>query len=276
MSTPSKNPKSSAGNQSRERKLADHQSREWKLKIKRSTVRNPDPSGRPDRFLPIADCRLPIRVGGHQGTKAQWHEVCLRLLFLFFFGFLLPGCGGTKVDAKFRLGPGPIMVFVDDPHERIDYPPMRRYVWEDLSQELVRTQSTQRIIPLETEDILRRTMPDFAKRGCREIGELAGAEQVIWIEVRDYMAQELIVDSSNAAFLSVTIKALNVQEKDRRRVRAWPVSPEGESLTVSMTGASTARAKSKDGIAKELSAKLAVQVARLFHDHELLDFEHSP
>ena len=169
------------------------------------------------------------------------------------------------------------MVFIDDVHERIDYPPARRYIWDDLSQELVRTKAAQRIIPLGTEDTLRRTLPDFPKRGAREIGELAGAEQVIWIEVRDFLAEELIVDSSNAAYVSVTVKALNVLEKsDRRRVRAWPVSPEGHALTVAMTAAAAAQAKTKDAIAKELSAKLAVQIARLFHDHELLDFEHAP
>jgi len=187
------------------------------------------------------------------------------------------GCGGTRVDAKFRLGPGPIMVFVDDVQEHIDYPPMRRYIWDDLSQELIRSKAAQRIVPLESEDILRRTMPDFAKRGCRELGEMVGAEQVIWIEVHDFLAEEMIVDATNAAYLSVTVKALNVDEKtDRRKVRAWPDSPDGHYLTVGMTAAAASQAKTKDAIAKELSAKLAVQVSRLFHDHELLDFEHAP
>lgn len=169
------------------------------------------------------------------------------------------------------------MVFVDDVHERLDYPAARRYIWDDVSQELLRTKAAVRVVPLETEESLRRTLPDFPRRGCREIGELAGADQVLWIEIQDFLAEEMIVDARDAAYLSATVKTLNVLEKkERNRVRVWPESPDGQHLTVSMTGAAVAQAKSKDGIAKELSAKLAVQVARLFHDHELLEFERSP
>lgn len=221
---------------------------------------------------------LEVGHARDEGTKGRVSgSAALHLLFAAAAVGSLSGCGGTRVDAKFRLGDGPIMVFVDDVHERIDYPPTRRYIWEDLSQELVRTKSALRITPIETEDILRRTLQDFGKRSCREIGELAGAEQVIWIEIRDFLAEEMIVDSSNAAYLAATVKVLNVLEKnDRRRVRQWPDSPEGEQINVTMTGAAATQSKTKDAIVKSLSAKLAVQVARLFHDHELFEFEHAP
>ncbi len=166
------------------------------------------------------------------------------------------------------------MVFVDDVHERVDWPPARRYLWEDVSQELLRTKSATTVVPIDTEEALRQTLPDFAKRSCREIGEQAGAEQVIWIEVQDYLADEDITDSSNAAYFAVTVKVLDpTEKKDRRRVRAWPDSPEGFYVNARMTGASVARAKTKDEISKELTAKLAVNIARLFHDHELEEFE---
>ena len=183
-------------------------------------------------------------------------------------------CGGEKVEAKFRLTAGPVMVFVDDMHERVDWPPARRYLWEDVSQELLRTESVTKVIPLETEESLRQTLPDFVKRSCREIGELAGAEQVVWIEVQDFLADEQIMDATNAAYFAATVRVLNPSEKtDRRRVRLWPDSPEGHYLTASMTGAAAVAAKSKDAISKELSAKLAVNIARLFHDHHLEDFD---
>ena len=168
------------------------------------------------------------------------------------------------------------MVFVDDVHERVDWPPARRYLWDDLSQELLRSKSATQIVPIETEESLRQTLPDFTKRSCREIGELAGAQQVLWIEVQDFLAEEDISDATNAAYFAVTVKVLNPAEKtDRNRVRVWPDSPEGQYLSARMTGASVVRAKTKDGIAKELTAKLAVNIARLFYDHELEDFEKS-
>jgi hypothetical protein len=186
-------------------------------------------------------------------------------------------CGGEKVDAKFHLTAGPVMVFVDDVHERVDWPPARRYLWEDVSQELLRTESATKVVPIETEESLRQTRPDFVKLTCREIGELAGAEQVVWIEVQDFLAEEDITDATNAAYFAVTVKVLNATEKtDRHRVRVWPDSPEGHYLSANMTGAGVVGAKTKDGISKFLTAKVAVSVARLFHDHQLEDFEHAP
>ena len=186
---------------------------------------------------------------------------------------LCGACGNEKVDAKFRLTAGSVMVFVDDMHERVDWPPARRYLWDDLSQELLRTESATKVVPIQTEESLRQTHPDFVKLSCREIGELAGAEQVVWIEVQDFLAEEDITDATNAAYFAVTVKVLNPTEKtDRRRVRVWPDSPEGHYLSANMTGAGVMGAKTKDAIAKELTAKLAVSISRLFHDHQLEDF----
>ncbi len=193
------------------------------------------------------------------------------------FCLMCSACAGEKVEAKFRLTAGPVMVFVDDVHERMDWPPARRYLWEDVSQELLRTQSAMKIVPLESEETLRQTLPDFTKRGCREIGELAGAEQVVWIEVQEFLAEEDITDSTNAAYFGVTVKVLNATEKtDRRRVRVWPDSLQGQLINARMTAAAVASTKTRDAICRELSAKLAVSIARLFHDHQLEDFEKSP
>ncbi len=189
---------------------------------------------------------------------------------------LLGGLGACsqRVDAKFRLTEGSVMVLIDDADERIDWPAARRYIWDDVGQELLRTESAKRIVPLETEQTLRQTLPDFNGRSCREIGELAGAAQVIWIEIQDFLAEEMIVDAGNAAYLAATVKVVNpTEKKERRKVRSWPESIEGQYLNVKMTGAAVVAAKSKDEICKELSAKLAVQVARLFHDHQLHGFE---
>ena len=196
------------------------------------------------------------------------------MVFMFGCCVVCGACGKQKVEAKFRLTAGPVMVFVDDVNERVDWPPARRYLWEDVSQELVRTQSAKKIVPLETEESLRQTTPDFVKRTCRQIGELAGAEQVVWIEVQDFLADEEITDATNAAYWTVTVKVLNPSEKtDRMRVRLWPDSPEGYYLSASMTGGAVLKAKTKDAISKGLTAKLAVQIARLFHDHEIEDYE---
>ncbi|MBI4716921.1 MAG: hypothetical protein HY763_03885 [Planctomycetes bacterium] len=187
--------------------------------------------------------------------------------------YLLGVGRGKLVKAQFQLAHGPLLVFVDDPNERVDWPAARQHLADDLAQELLQHGAAKRIVPQETLDQIRQTTADFAKRGCREIGELAGAEQVLWVEARDFLAEEQITDAANAAYFAVSVKVINVLEKeDRARVRLWPAGGDGHAVTVSLGGADAARAKTKDAIAKELSHRLAADIARLFYDHRLGDF----
>ena len=203
-------------------------------------------------------------------------------------GLPLPGCcysqgemlyflgvgRGQKVEAKFRLADGPLMILVDDPSERVDWPAAKQYLFDDLAQELLKNKAAKKIIPRQTVEHLRQSIPDFEKRGCREMGERAGADQVLWIQVQDFLADQNIQDPSVAAYFGVTVKVINAAEsKSRSRVRLWPASPRGHFVTVSMGGSEVAIAKTKDGISKELVARLAVDIAELFYGHRLGDFE---
>jgi hypothetical protein len=221
---------------------------------------------------PFSESAGPRATGpGHRALRST------SLAGAILFAAANTGCTSTKVDAKFRLSEGPVMVFIDDVQERIDWPAARRYLWDDVTQELLRTAAAQRIVPLSAEDTLRQTLPDFAKKSCREIGELAGADQVLWLEVQGFLADEMIADAANAAYFAVTVKVVDAREKqDRRKIRIWPETTEGHHVSASMTGAAVMSSKSKDAIARELTAKLAVQIARLFHDHTLYDFEKPP
>ncbi len=183
----------------------------------------------------------------------------------FFFG-----SRSKEVKAQFKLCEGPILVFVDDVNERVDWPAARRFLWDDTAQELLRTKSASKVIPMATEDSLRQTVEDFGKLSAREIGEMAGADQVVWIEVQDFLADEQITEATNAAYFVVTVKVINAKEKESRtRVRLWPTSPDGLTLTADLTGGAVLKEKTRDGISRALTAKLAVEIARLFHDHRL-------
>jgi len=190
------------------------------------------------------------------------------LLYVLGFG------RGQKVEAQFRLTKEPILILVDDADIRVDWPLTQTYLFDALAQELRDRKAADKIIPRGTLDGLRQSVEDFEKRGCREIGELAGARQVLWIEVQDFLAEEEVTEADVAAYFSVTVKVVNVLEKERRtRVRLWPPSPQGEVVSVSMTGSEVSIAKTKDAIAKDLAGRLAVAIAKLFYDHRLGDFE---
>lgn len=210
----------------------------------------------------------------HPAFRIPRWLACIGLLVLVasngcVTGAFLAGSRGEKVKAQFKLSEGPILVFIDDKLDRLDWPAAKQFLWDDLSQELIRTKSTMKVIPLDTEIAIRQTAADFGKLSAREIGERAGADQVVWVEVRDFLVSEQITQANNAAYFSVTVKVINPHEKEMRsKVRLWPTTPEGHLVTATMTGGAVLEKKNKDAIARVLTAKLAVDIARLFHDHK--------
>ena len=177
------------------------------------------------------------------------------------------------IKAEFRLTDQPVLILIDDAANRVDWPPARRRLFEELSQLLIKEKGAKRIIPLKTIDALRRTEPNFEKRGCREVGKMADADQVLWIEVRDFLAEEQVTDIESAAYFAVSVRVIDVTEERRSRVRVWPTSPDGRLVSVSMTASEASIAKTKSAIARELARRLAIQVTNVFCDHRAPDFE---
>ncbi len=191
-----------------------------------------------------------------------------QLLYLF-------GAGrGTLVKPEFEFKDKPVLILVDDAASRVNWPAVIRHLADDLREELRTNKAAKEVVPQNVLDRIRQNEARFEKRGCREIGELAGAELVLWLEIQDFLADEQIADPSVAAYITVTVKVINVQEKKRKsRVRAWPINPDGRSITAVLNGSDVTRLKTKDAISRELSAKLAGKIAKLFYEHRLGDFE---
>jgi hypothetical protein len=239
------------------------------------------PVDRPHREV-AAPCRMP---GRHRNRGF------LPLLLLATAWPLLPGCGYSggqflyalgagrmkKVPAQITLTQNPLLILVDDDGGNIRHPPARRYITEAVAQELLRRNAAKRIVPPETIDALRQVHANFDQRGCREVGEMAGAEQVLWIQVQDFLADEEISGASDAAFITVTVKVINVLEKeDRSRVRLWPSSPAGTAVSTGISGARAIELKSTDAISMQLSEDLAVKIAKFFYTHRPGDFDKPP
>jgi hypothetical protein len=179
-----------------------------------------------------------------------------------------------KVAAQFKLTDGRLMVFIDDVHERVDWPQARVYLFGELTQALLRNNAAKKIIPLETIDALRTSTPDFNKLSARQLGELVEADQVLWVETTEFFAEETFIDAGDAAYWTATVKVLNPLEKTARtQVRLWPTSPAGHLVRVRMTGAHVSEKKTTDKISKELAKLMGEKIAKLFYEHRLDDFE---
>ena len=155
----------------------------------------------------------------------------------------------------------------------MDWPIAKQWLAEELGQQLIKRSAAKKIIPQQTLYQMRQTDPKLDTRGCREIGEIAGAEQVLWLQVSDFLATEDIEDVSAAAYFSVAVKVINVLEKERHsRVRLWPAGREGHPVVAQLPGDAVARLKTRNAVSKELAEQLATEVTKLFCDHRPDDF----
>ena len=87
--------------------------------------------------------------------------------------YMLGAGRGQVVEAKYNLTDKPILVLLDDPTGRMDLPAAKHHFVDELSQLLIKNKAAKKIIPRQTVQSLRQAEPDFERRGCREVGELA-------------------------------------------------------------------------------------------------------
>lgn len=219
------------------------------------------------------DNLLPIRAG-------KWVLIALLLSLggcTYTGGALLYMLGlgrGQLIEAKFQLTSHPLLILIDDPAQQVDWPPAMRHLFDQLAQELLRHEAAQKIVPRQTVEHLRQTVPNFAKRGAREVGEMAEAEQVLLINVLSYQATKEITEITSAAYLSVSVKVINVlKSAGHPRARLWPTSPRGHRVEIVLSGREIATGFSKGLISKELTTRLSVKLAKLFYDHRAGDFD---
>ena len=192
-----------------------------------------------------------------------------QLLYMMGFG------QGREAEAEFKLTrEGPVLILVDDFEERLDSPRTRTVLANLLARELEANQAVKEVVPRHRLEELRRRHEDFEERGGREIGEMAGAHQVLWLCVQDFSASPQIEETSAAARMAVTVKVLNVLEKkDKTKVRLWPLQHDGRLVSVDLDANVVVKAKTPEAISKLLAAKLAEKVAKLLYEYPLDDFE---
>ena len=188
--------------------------------------------------------------------------------------FLLGVGKGKLIEAKFTLTEEPILIFVDDPGERITWPGSFAHIGDALAQQLLEHKAAKKIIPTATLQRVRQSEPEFEKFSCRKIGEKTGATQVVWIEVLDFLVTQDVYDTGHAAFVTVTIKVIDVKwEEHGGRARLWPKSPEGTAVVASLNANEVLELKTHNAISRSLAEALGERVAKIFYEYRLGDFD---
>ncbi len=179
-----------------------------------------------------------------------------------------------KMEAKFKLCDGPVVILVDDFQEHCYWSEITSVLAEKTTNAIQEHGAAKTIISPIKIRRLRQTTTDYDELGAREVGRLVQAEQLVWLQVVAFDATEDPHEIHAAATLSVTVKVINaLEEQDRSKVRLWPSARDGERTDVEIGAAGVAKAKNRAGIVDALCEKMGQKVARHFYDRLMDDFE---
>jgi len=183
--------------------------------------------------------------------------------FAYFFG----PTPKHKVDATFSLSPGPLLILVDD-SAALDLPPqLREFVLRALIDEFRRTGINEQIVPPSRFNEMKRKNPDLDERGIREVGRMFDVDQVLWVHPRAFSMSDQPESALDPAKMTVALKVINAQAQQREAVRLWPMSEEGELVSISLTPHEVRDAGTPESLIRTMAETLAAEIGLLFRDH---------
>jgi len=186
------------------------------------------------------------------------------------FGALLYHLGvgqPRKVEAAFELPKTPTLVLVDDPQSLVHPRTACDALVTSLATELQQRKLVDRVTTNEELAKLRVAHPDFDRRGAREVGRLAHADTVIWIEITRFGLPDDLDRVMTEIPFGATVKVLDAQAQTRDKVRLWPDQREGHYIEVKVSPHDLRQCKDLRQAHELMAAELAKEIAKLFYTH---------
>ncbi len=188
--------------------------------------------------------------------------------FIYFFG----QPPKQVVKARFKLTTGPLLILFDD-SPAVDMPPeLREMAVRAIAEEFRNTKVNDKVVPPSRLAELRRKREDVTPRGVprgiREVGRMVEAEQVLWMLPKEFAMPTTPEQVADPARLTVALKVINAKATERDQLRLWPISEDGELVSVTIPPHKVRQTKTTNELLDLIARELAVEVGRLFRDWE--------
>lgn len=174
-----------------------------------------------------------------------------------------------KIPAEYRLPAGPVLVLVDDQQDLMASPEARRELVDALATELRAHDAVDRVTTNEEIATIRKSTEDFEQRGVREVGQIAGADTVIWLSMKQFDVERDLEMVTQQAQAAATLKVINSKAEERSEVRLWPKEREGRMIGATVTPHELRACRTLPEMYRKVAGALAGEVAKLFYDQEL-------
>lgn len=174
-----------------------------------------------------------------------------------------------KIPAEFNLPKGPVLVLVDDQQDLMASPEARRELVDALATELRAHNAVEQVTTNDEIATIRRSTEDYEQRGVREVGQLAGADTVIWLSMKQFDVERDLEMVTQQAQAAATLKVVNAKAEERSEVRLWPKEREGRTVFATVGPQELRACRTLPEMCRKVAGALAGEVAKLFYDQEL-------
>lgn len=212
--------------------------------------------------------KIPGR--GELGRVLGWLVICS-------LAVVLSGCIGAiigqftgrrsetvKVEAKYKLESGNLLILVDTPSGVARSSEARSVLSSKLEREIAHYELAANVIPASELSALRSSRDDFEELDIRRIGQELWAQQVLYVEITEFQLSSIWEQSAGQSLMQGRVKVFDVEQN--RRV--WPeIEPLGYEVIV-RTRLGEGEGKNQQELMEELCQRMSVKIVKLFRDHQ--------
>jgi hypothetical protein len=174
-----------------------------------------------------------------------------------------------KKAAEFKLPKTSYLVLVDDDKDLIQPSAAKDALVDEVARRLKEHEIAEKVTTNEELAQLRAAEPKFNERGARELGQLAHAGTVLWLNTIRFDLNNDLEMLVNPGKWAVMVRVLDSNAEKADDVRLWPKEREGK-LVESMVSAHELRKCKTIKEAHELmAANLADEITKLFYEQSL-------
>jgi hypothetical protein len=173
------------------------------------------------------------------------------------------------IAAQYTIPKGNLLILVDDDRDLIQPKTARDSLIDELAKLFKEHEVADRVTTNEELSKLRQQEPKFEKRGAREIGQLANADTVLWLNTINFSLNNDLEMTVTPGKFAVMVKVVNAKAEKADEVRLWPTDRDGRLVEVTMSSHDIRQCKSLKEAHEKMAAALADEVAKLFYEQKI-------
>jgi len=167
-----------------------------------------------------------------------------------------------NVPAQFKLPKGKrVLVFPDDMHSPVAYPPIKRALAEKIAKVLMEKKAIAYAVPYDDLVDLQHAEPNFNRLAVSTVGSKLGADLVIVVSIDDFRLKDSPEGTLWRGRFAGKVRVVDVKEG-----RLWPDESAGRPVSANEPVSDNSSETYGTVLSQQLAEKLGTEVAGLFHD----------